>query len=81
MLPNNCVKRLELLLKEALIWSDRFIEGLNMEMDGLLSQYRGVRLLDTNYIASVYGRRFIQEDAYWLVHSPFVTLTIIACRE
>jgi FkbH-like protein len=45
-----------------------FIERLNMEMDGLLKQYRNVYLLDTNHIASVYGRRFMQEDAFWYQH-------------
>jgi FkbH-like protein len=45
-----------------------FIERLNMELDRLLRAYRGVYLLDTDHIASVYGRRFIQEDAFWLQH-------------
>jgi len=45
-----------------------FIERLNMELDRLLRPYRGVHLIDTDHIASVYGRRFIQEDAYWLQH-------------
>jgi hypothetical protein len=92
------VDRLELFLKEALVWSEKiptfvmsylspqqnllgrllprydlrnpvhFIERLNMEMDRLLKSYRGAYLLDTDHIASVYGRRFVQEDAFWLQH-------------
>lgn len=92
------VRRLELFLNEALVWSDRvptfvmtyltpqqnlagrllprydirnpihFIERLNIEMDRLLKQYRNVHLIDTNHIASVYGRRFMQEDAFWNQH-------------
>jgi FkbH-like protein len=45
-----------------------FTERLNIELDGLLKQYRNVYLLDTNHIASVYGRRFMQEDAFWHQH-------------
>jgi FkbH-like protein len=45
-----------------------FTERLNMELDGLLKQYRNVHLLDTNHIASVYGRRFMQGDAFWQQH-------------
>jgi FkbH-like protein len=89
------VQKLDLFLKEALVWSDRvpafvmtylspqqnllgrlfprydirnpiyFTEKLNMALDGLLKKHKGAYLLDTNQIASVYGRRFFQEDAYW----------------
>jgi FkbH-like protein len=45
-----------------------FIERLNMELERLLRPYRGVYPLDTNHIASVYGRRFVQEDAFWHQH-------------
>jgi FkbH-like protein len=45
-----------------------FIERLNEQMERLLRPYQGVYLLDTNHIAGVYGRRFIQEDAFWYQH-------------
>ena len=91
-LLDRSVSRLDLFLREAMVWSGRiptfvmsylspqqnlmgrllprydlrnpiyFIERLNMELDRLLKDYRGAHLLDTNHIASVYGRRFIQED-------------------
>jgi FkbH-like protein len=97
-LLETCVARLELLLKEALVWSERiptfvmtylppqqnllgrlfpryhlrnpihFVERLNERLEPLLQRYRGVYLLDANHIASVYGRRFIQEDAFWPQH-------------
>jgi hypothetical protein len=102
-LLDRSVSRLELFLREAMVWSDRiptfvmsylspqqnlmgrllarydlrnpiyFIERLNMELDRLLAQYRGAHLLDTNHIASVYGRRFVQEDVFWQqFHGGFV---------
>lgn len=45
-----------------------FIERLNVELDRLLRAYRGVHLIDTDHIASVYGRRFVGEDAFWMQH-------------
>jgi FkbH-like protein len=102
-LLERSISRLDLFLREAMVWSDRlptfvmsylspqqnlmgrllprydlrnpiyFIERLNMALDQLLAEYRGAHLLDTNHIASVYGRRFIQEDIFWhQFHGGFI---------
>ena len=42
-----------------------FVERLNMALEDVVSRYRDARVLDVNHVASVFGKRFIQEDMLW----------------
>ncbi len=42
------------------------VESFNRLLDDVVGQHSGAYVLDADRLASVYGRRYFQEDAFWL---------------
>lgn len=45
-----------------------FIQRLNRRLNDLVDRYPGGHILDMEHISAAFGRRFVQDDAFW-IHS------------
>jgi FkbH-like protein len=51
-----------------------FIQRLNRELSDLVDQYPGGHILDIEQISASFGRRFVQDDAFWsFSHGGFIS--------
>lgn len=51
-----------------------FIQRLNRELSDMVDQYPGGHILDIEQIAASFGRRFVQDDAFWsFSHGGFIS--------